>query len=93
MSRLSGNAQPVDYAVASVETMMRAFAAADLPPRNHFAIASSASDDSIHEARQSSSPSPTAKRAGPPNAVGVPSPSHTRTRHEYGRPGSRAGPA
>ncbi|KAA8821426.1 glycoside hydrolase family 88/105 protein [Bifidobacterium vespertilionis] len=36
MSRLSVNAQPVDYAVASVETMMRAFAAADLPPRNHF---------------------------------------------------------
>ncbi|KAB8292659.1 glycoside hydrolase family 88/105 protein [Bifidobacterium avesanii] len=28
--------RPVDYAVASVETMMRKFAAADLPPRNHF---------------------------------------------------------
>lgn len=28
--------QPVDYAIASVETMMRKYAAADLPPRNHF---------------------------------------------------------
>lgn len=28
--------QPIDYAIASVETMMRKFPAADLPPRNHF---------------------------------------------------------